>query len=98
MDKKYFFLKLFPPRASSTVDMTDEERAVMHAHIAYWAPHVQAGTMIVMGPVADPKGGWGLGVIGVENREQLDELLANDPANGLNRYEIYPMAAASHRK
>ena len=77
--------------------MTDEERAIMHAHIAYWAPHVQAGTMIVMGPVADPNGGWGLGVIGVENEDQLNELIKNDPANGLNRYEIYPMMAARHK-
>jgi len=97
-DKKYFFLKLIPPRASFVQDMTDEERTIMYAHIAYWAPHVEAGTMIVMGPVADPNGGWGLGVIEVENREQLDELLKNDPANGLNHYEIYPMPAAKHKK
>ena len=98
MDKKYYFLKLIPPRASFTVDMTDEERAIMYAHIAYWAPHIQAGTMIVMGPVADPNGGWGLGVIAVENEEQLNELIKDDPANGLNHYETYPMFAASHKK
>ena len=98
MQKQYFFLKLIPPRASFTRDMTDAERAVMHAHIAYWAPHVEAGTMIVMGPVADPKGGWGLGVIGVESEEQLSQLIKNDPANGLNHYEVYPMFAAKHKQ
>jgi hypothetical protein len=98
MDKKYFFIKLIPQRASFTVDMTDDERAIMYAHIAYWAPHVQAGTMIVMGPVADPNGGYGVGIIGVETEDVLHELIKNDPANGLNRYEIFPMPAASHKK
>jgi len=98
MDKKYFFLKLIPPRASFTVDMTDEERAVMYAHIAYWAPHVQAGTMIAMGPVADPNGGYGVGIIRAQSEEQLNDLIKNDPANGLNNYEIYPMPAVSHKK
>jgi hypothetical protein len=54
MDKKYFFLKLNPPRASFTVDMTDDERAIMHAHIAYWEPHVRLGTIFAMGVVPPP--------------------------------------------
>jgi uncharacterized protein len=97
MQKKYYFLKLIPPRSSFIADMTEEERAVMHAHIAYWAPHVEAGTMIVMGPVADPNGGWGLGVMAVDHEAQLDELVKNDPANGLSHYEIYPMMSAKHK-
>jgi uncharacterized protein len=90
-EKKYYFLKLNPPRASFTMDMTTEERAVMQQHVEYWAPYVQNGTMIVMGPVMDPKGGWGAGIIGVESEEQLNQLLEKDPANGLNKYEVYPM-------
>jgi uncharacterized protein len=97
MQKKYFFLKLLPPRSSFTADMTAEERAIMHAHIAYWAPHIEAGTMIVMGPLADPNGGWGLGVLGVESEVELNELVEHDPANGLNHYEILPMMAAKHK-
>ncbi|MDP4198103.1 MAG: YciI family protein [Bacteroidota bacterium] len=92
-DKKHYFLKLNPPRASFTVDMTPEERAIMQKHVAYWAPYVQDGTVIVLGPVFDPKGGWGMAVIGVESEDQLNALLANDPANGLNSYEVFPMRA-----
>ena len=92
---QHFFLKLNPPRASFTIDMTAEERAVMLAHVQYWAPYVQDGTVIVLGPVADPKGGYGIAVIGVSDRPRLDELVATDPANGLCSYEIHPMRAVT---
>jgi uncharacterized protein len=90
---KHFFLKLNPPRASFTTDMTPEERAVMQAHALYWMPYVQDGTLLVLGPVADPKGGFGISVAAVTDKSVLDELVARDPANGLCRYEIYPMRA-----
>lgn len=93
MSKMYYFLKLHPPRASFTQDMTPDERAVMMAHIAYWAPYVDNGTMVVMGPVMDPAGAYGVGVIGVDAEEDLKTLLDADPANGLNRYEVHPMRA-----
>ncbi|SRR5581483_35646 len=97
MDKKYFLLRLLPPRASFTQDMTPEERAVMQAHVAYWAPYIEMRTMIVMGPVADPAGGWGLGVIGVERREELDTLLKNDPASTLGHWEVFPMLGIKYK-
>ncbi len=90
--KKYFFLKLNPPRASFMLDMTDDERGIMLKHVAYWAPYVQDGTVLVLGPVADPKGGYGMAVIRVDDEEQLRQLIANDPANGMNSYEVHPMA------
>jgi hypothetical protein len=94
-EKKHFFLKLNPPRASFTLDMTPEERSVMQAHVQYWMPFVQNGTVIVLGPVADPKGGFGISVIGVNDESELDHLTAGDPANGLCSYEIYPMRAVT---
>ena len=90
-EKKHYFLKLNPPRASFMKDMNDEERAVMQQHVAYWAPYVEDGTVIVLGPVMDPKGGYGIAVIGVDSEEQLNQLIAADPANGLNSYEVHPM-------
>ena len=95
MPKLHFFLKLIPPRASFTVDMNDEEKSVMQRHVSYWKPYVDNGIVLVLGPVFDPKGGFGMAVIGVENEMQLETLIANDPANGLNSYEIYPMRATS---
>jgi uncharacterized protein len=93
--KKNFFLKLNPPRASFTIDMNSDEREVMQKHVAYWKPYVDDGTVIVLGPVMDPKGGYGIAVVAVESEEQLNEIVKNDPANGMNSYEIYPMKAVT---
>jgi hypothetical protein len=91
MNKKYFFLKLNPPRASFMLDMTNEEKGVMQKHVAYWAPYVQDGTVLALGPVADPKGGFGIAIVRVDSDEQLRQLMANDPGNGLNTYEFHLM-------
>ncbi|MDD4971245.1 MAG: hypothetical protein PHT07_17590 [Paludibacter sp.] len=95
MAKLHFFLKLNPPRASFTIDMTNDEKLVMLQHVSYWKPYVEQGIALVLGPVFDPKGGYGIAVVGVDNEEQLETLIKNDPANGLNKYEIYPMRASS---
>lgn len=47
----------------------------------------------MFGPVMDPKGTYGLGVIAVENEEQVHAFIANDPASKINTYEFYPMRA-----
>jgi uncharacterized protein len=90
-DKKGFFLKLNPPRTSFTLDMTTGERNIMLQHVAYWDPYVNDGTVIALGPVIDPKGGFGIAIVRVDSDDQLKELIDNDPANGLNSYEVYPM-------
>jgi uncharacterized protein len=92
-DKKSYFLRLNPPRASFTSDMTDDERAIMLKHVAYWKQYIEDGTCVVLGPVADPKGTYGIAVVQVESEAQLNIMIKNDPANGLNIYEIYPMRA-----
>jgi uncharacterized protein YciI len=95
MANKHYFLKLNPPRASFIKDMTSEEREIMQRHVEYWKPYVDDGTVIVLGPVFDPAGSYGIAVIEVEDENHLNELISNDPANGLNRYEIQPMRAVS---
>ena len=92
---KHFFLKLNPPRSSFTLDMSGEERQIMQQHVVYWKPYVNNGTVIVLGPVADPKGGYGIAVIGVRDESELEQLLGQDPANGLCSYEIHPMRAVT---
>jgi hypothetical protein len=94
-DKKHYFLKLNPPRASFMMDMTEEERGIMQQHVAYWKPYVEDGTVIVLGPVADPKGGYGMAVLAVDSEQQVHDLIAKDPANGLNTYEFHPMRAVT---
>ena len=94
-EKKHFFLKLNPPRASFMVDMNEEERQIMLNHIAFWKPFVENGTVIVLGPVMDPKVGFGIAVVAVDNEEELTAIISKDPANGLNNYEVYPMRAVT---
>jgi hypothetical protein len=91
--KIQFFLKLNPPRPTFMMDATDDERAIMQKHIVYWASLLNDEIAIVYGPVLDPKGGYGAGVVSVDSEEQLKQIIDNDPANGLNVYEYYPMKA-----
>jgi uncharacterized protein YciI len=95
MDKKHFFLKLLPPRPTFTQDMTDGERGIMNNHIEYWKEKMDKGMVIVFGPVFDPKGGYGMGVIEAADEEEAKNFGAGDPAYraGLVTYEIYPMKA-----
>jgi uncharacterized protein len=95
---RHYFLKLDPPRRSFMMDMTEDERKIMQQHVAYWVPFVEDGTVIVLGPVMDPAGGYGIAIVGVESEDRLMELIKNDPANGLNHYEWYPMRAVTSHK
>lgn len=70
MAKMTFFLKLNPPRQSFTKDITEKERAIMAKHIEYWKPHLQAGMAVVIGMVDDPTGGYGIGVVQVDDEQQ----------------------------
>lgn len=93
---RFFFLRLPPPRPTFASDMTDVERAAMGRHVAYWTAHLQRGNAIVFGPVADPSGPWGLGVIRAADEAAVGAFQAEDPAVrelGL-RYEVLPMARA----
>jgi len=40
-------------------------------------------------------GTYGIGIVGVETEEQLQSLIKNDPATAINKYEYYPMRAAT---
>jgi uncharacterized protein YciI len=96
-----FFCKLHPPRPTFMADMNQEEREVMRRHVEYWRPLTDAGTVIALGPVADPAGGWGLGLMEAESREALEALTAADPAirSGRGfRYEIHVMPQLVLRK
>jgi uncharacterized protein YciI len=84
-----FAFRLIAPRPTFVQDMTDEERAVMERHAAHWQPLVEAGRMVVFGPVLDGTGSWGLGVVEAED-EEVRALVASDPAvtTGTARIEI----------
>jgi uncharacterized protein YciI len=73
--------------------MTDEERKVMQQHIAYWMDYLKQGIMLVFGPVIDQKEVYGLGVVAVDDEDQLKSLIENDPASKINIYEYHPIKA-----
>jgi len=74
-----FVIRLAAPRPTFALDMNDEERAVMVAHAAYWQPLVEAGDMVVFGPVLDSTGSWGLAVIEADDEDELRAFAARDP-------------------
>ncbi len=90
----FFFIKALNPRPTFHLDMTAEERAIMHQHVAYWSEKAAQGAAIVFGPVMDPEGVYGIGVYQVQDEAEMRDLLEHDPANGLLRYEVLPMANA----
>ena len=94
-EKKHYVLKTIPPRPTFQQDMTEEERNIMKQHFAYWTDKADKGIAIVFGPVFDPKGGYGLGIMEVENEDQILSLIKDDPAvkSGLLKTEFYPMRA-----
>lgn len=94
-NKNHFFLKLIPPRPTFAMDMTQDERNIMMQHVAYWTNLLNKNIAIVFGPVMDPNGAYGVGVVEVNSEEEVNDLIANDPANGLNRYEKFPMRAVT---
>jgi uncharacterized protein YciI len=93
MEKKYFALYLIASRPDFAQTMTSEERSIMTRHVGYWTDLMNKGFVVVFGPVSDPRGVYGLGVVAVETEEQLASMIENDPATKINRYEYYPMRA-----
>lgn len=75
-----FVFRLKGPRPTFALDMTDDERQIMASHAAYWQPLVDAGRMVVFGPVVDGTGSWGLGVVEADDEDELRAFAAGDPA------------------
>src|SRR4051794_5152685 len=74
-----FVFRLIAPRPTFAADITDEERAVMDRHAAHWRPLIDAGRMVVFGPVLDGTGSWGLGVVEADDEDELRRFAADDP-------------------
>ena len=90
----YFLAKLIPPRPTFALDMSAEERGAMLAHQDYWLPQLNAGLVLLMGPVVDPKGGYGVMVANVPSLKMLEEWQSQDPIIRSGRgfaFENFPM-------
>jgi uncharacterized protein len=77
---KHFLYRLNPPRPSFPADITAAEAAVMQKHIAYWSNLMAQGNVLAFGPVADPRGSYGIAIIQLEDGAESRTLAENDPA------------------
>ncbi len=85
----HYLCRLKPPRPTFLTDMTPEEASVMRGHREYWMPRVEIGVVIAMGPVADPEGGYGVGIIEAASLTALEAMQASDPAIMAKRGFVY---------
>ena len=75
--------------------MTGAEAAIMQQHFAVnWKRFEQRGIVVVLGPVLEPSGTWGLGVVAGDDPNDINALGAEDPAvkSGMSTFEVYAMA------
>lgn len=91
----HFVLHYPPVRPTFPVDITEEEKEIMNKHIAYWTNLMNQGHVLVFGPVLDPKGVYGLGIVEADREDRIREYIKDDPAvqAGLMRTEFHLMNA-----
>ena len=81
--------------------MTETEQKLTQEHAAYWKELADKRIAIVFGPVFDPKGAWGVGIVEVDDEADVQALSKNDPTmkSGMNfHFEVYPMPQVVLRK
>ena len=76
---KFFLYRLLPPRPSFPSDITPAEAQLMRQHAQYWHQQLERGSVIVFGPVADPKGSYGIAVLQLASDDDAQVLASGDP-------------------
>jgi uncharacterized protein YciI len=91
MSQTLFLFRLIPPRADFAQTMTPDEQSAMAGHMEYWQQLLRDGKVLVYGPVADPEGVWGLGVLRAADRAEVLAIGERDPAvtAGINTFEVF---------
>ena len=86
-----FLFRLIPPRADFAQTMTPDEQRAMTEHTDYWQQLLRDGRVVVYGPVADPEGVWGMGVLRAADRAEVLEIGSRDPSilAGVNTFEVF---------
>ena len=86
-----FLFRLIPPRADFAQTMTPEEQSAMAEHMTYWQDLLRDGRVVVYGPVADPEGVWGMGVVRADDLAQVLAIGERDPSvlAGVNTFEVF---------
>ena len=88
-----FLYRLRPPRPTFAEDMSSAEADVMQGHVAYWQDLLNRDVAVAFGPVLDPEGPWGLGLLDVDDGQAARAIGEDDPAvqTGTCTYELVPM-------
>jgi uncharacterized protein len=86
-----FLFRLIPPRVDFAQTMTAEEQQAMAEHMVYWRQLLADGKVVVYGPVADPEGVWGMGVLRAADRAEVLAIGERDPSivAGVNTFEVF---------
>jgi uncharacterized protein len=75
-----FVFRLIPPRPDFAFNVSEDERATMIEHIAYWTRLATQAKALAFGPVDDPEGSYGIAIILAGSREEAEALRGADPA------------------
>jgi uncharacterized protein len=102
-DMQHFMCKLIPPRKTFSRDMSERERDLMLQHVGYWTELLKRGRVLLFGPVDDPDGAFGLGVLALPDaadaREQAVQICEADPVRrgdiGFS-FVLFPMPRVVH--
>jgi uncharacterized protein YciI len=98
----FFVYKLLGPRPTFPADITEDERVLMYSHAVYWTDVMnKQGSVVAFGPVADPRGTYGIAILEVADQAEAERLIAGDPAQQTNvgfGSECHPMLRAHIRR
>jgi uncharacterized protein YciI len=97
----FFFCRLNPPRPDFPQTMSDAERALMGRHAVHLRAEQDKGTVVLFGPVTDPKSPFGLAILECADQAAARAVTDNDPTvlsgQGFS-YDVDPMPSAHLRK
>lgn len=93
MEHKFYALKLIPSRSDFSQTMNDEEKSIMQQHVVFWKEMMTKGNVVAFGPILDPKGVYGFGIIKATSEDIVKEFIYADPASKIMSYEFYQMLA-----
>jgi uncharacterized protein len=67
---------------------------VRTSYMLPWKRSEERGIVVVLGPVLDTSGTWGLGVIAGDHPDDISALGAEGPAvkSGMSTFQVYAMA------